>query len=80
MGRVAHLALMRVNPGPVGRSHWRDVAFKGGSETGVLNLTTQASDADGRRVCVSATWNAGRSLDESRLAALYASLFLAPRR
>ena len=52
------------------------MAFKGGSETGVLNLTTQARDAKGREFWVSATRNAKPPIDPGPLAELYASLFL----
>lgn len=75
MARVAHLPLMRINPGPVGPSRWRRVAYKGGSEIGVLNMTTRARDPMGREVCVSVTWNASRALEEARLEGLYVSLF-----
>ena len=41
------------------------VAYKGGSEIGVLNLTTQVTGKDGSTYCVAFTWNdsdgAGRS-------------------
>ena len=49
---------LRINPG-VGfmRDTWPDVAFKGGSEPGVLNLTWMAERADGRRFALALTWN-----------------------
>lgn len=76
MGKVAHLEIMWINPGPLEPSRWRRVAFKGGSEIGVLNLTAQVRDEAGRDFCVSATWNAPGPIDEGPLAGLYASLFL----
>ena len=75
MAKVAHLPLMRINPGPVGTSRWSRVAYKGGSEVGVLNLTTRARDPKGRDFCVSVTWNAPEPLEEKRLFELYVSLF-----
>ena len=75
MARVGHLPLMRINPGPVGPSRWKRVAYKGGSEIGVLNMTTRARDPRGRDVCVSVTWSAPRALKEGRLEELYVSLF-----
>ena len=76
MAKVVHLPLMRMNPGPVWQSRWKRIAYKGGSEIGVLNLTTRALDPKGRDVCVSVTWNAPRPLQEGALAERYVSLFL----
>jgi hypothetical protein len=51
------------------------VAYKGGSEPGVLNLTTWLLARDGRPFCVSATWNNPQArLDESQFFLLYTSL------
>jgi|DewCreStandDraft_2_1066082.scaffolds.fasta_scaffold00329_20 beta-lactamase class A len=55
--RLDTLPVFAVNPGVADRREWRRVAFKGGSEPGVLNLSTYAVAPDGRRVCVVATWN-----------------------
>lgn len=55
--RLAPLPALGVNPGVADPREWRRVAFKGGSEPGVLNLSTWAQAPDGRRVCVVATWN-----------------------
>ena len=41
------------NPGAVSRTDWKNVAYKGGSETGVLNLTTRVRDDLDRTYCVS---------------------------
>jgi beta-lactamase class A len=57
MGRVADLPLMAINPGVADRASFRQVAFKGGSDTGVVNLTTQVVTKRGTRVCFSATLN-----------------------
>lgn len=54
---VAELSAFRINPGGIDTSSWRQVAFKGGSEPGVLNLTYHLTAWDGRRYCVAATWN-----------------------
>lgn len=40
MATVQDLPLMQVNPGLARPQDWQSVAFKGGSEPGVLNLTT----------------------------------------
>jgi hypothetical protein len=49
------------------RDDWKEVAYKGGSEGGVLNLTTRVVSKTGRRACVSLTWNHTELLDEERL-------------
>jgi len=79
MNRVADLDIAQINPGVVPAADWRTVAYKGGSQDGVLNLTTQASDDQGRTACVSMTWNADHAIDTDRLALLYGSAFAALR-
>jgi beta-lactamase class A len=74
MGDVADLPLMSINPGVADATAWKHVAFKGGSEPGVLNLTTQVTNKNGKTICVSATWNDGKPVDEKRFEALYGSL------
>ncbi|MFS8534025.1 MAG: serine hydrolase [Limnochordales bacterium] len=74
MGAVYDLPLMSINPGVANADDWAWVAFKGGSEPGVLNLTTALADASGARYCVSATWNHTDNLDELRFFGLYSGL------
>lgn len=74
MDRVQDLPLMGINPGPARPGDWAAVAFKGGSEPGVLNLTAGLVTKDGRRLCVAATWNDERPLDEARFFSLYSGL------
>ncbi|MDA0265742.1 MAG: serine hydrolase [Cyanobacteria bacterium] len=75
MDQVAGLPLMGVNPGVASPSDWQAIAFKGGSEPGVLNLTTQVQHVDGRTYCVAATWNdATQPLDEAALTRFYGSV------
>ncbi len=50
------------------------MAFKGGSEPGVLNLTTLVTARTGTSYCVSATWNRAAPLDEGGFETLYGSL------
>lgn len=57
MRRVAELPLMSINPGLADPNSFRHVAYKGGSEPGVLNLTTMVTTLRGTRVCFSATLN-----------------------
>ncbi|MDB5506060.1 MAG: putative beta-lactamase [Devosia sp.] len=75
MGEVADLDLMQITTGPASRSEWDSVSYKGGSEVGVLNLTTQVTKG-GSTYCIAATFNAPAALDELKLAGLYASLLV----
>jgi hypothetical protein len=67
MARLADLPLMTINPG-VGQLAPHDrIAFKGGSEPGVINLTV-AVQRGPHRACVSATWNdSAHDVDDVRL-------------
>ena len=79
MAKVGDLPLMSINPGVASASDWERVAYKGGSEPGVVNLTTVVQ-AKGKRHCVVATWNdeAG-SVEETRFFGLYGQLLSALR-
>ncbi len=75
MASVEDLDAMQVNPGVASAREWERIAFKGGSEPGVLNLTTGLRDAQGNSYCVSATWNSpDQPLDEGVLTQFYESL------
>ncbi|MGH2397159.1 MAG: serine hydrolase [bacterium] len=74
IGRVAELPLMGINPGAANRRDWARVAFKGGSEPGVLNLTTFLQAGNRKTYCVAVTWNNDANLEERRLDSLYAGL------
>jgi hypothetical protein len=74
MNQVADLPLMGVNPGGglINPAQWQRIAFKGGAEPGVVNLTTGLEAANGKRYCVSATWNnPAAAVDETRFFNLY---------
>jgi beta-lactamase class A len=71
MERVKDLPLMSINPGAANPQDWARVAFKGGSEPGVINLTTWLQAKNGKRYCVSATWNQPEAIDQERFTALY---------
>lgn len=77
MQQVHDLPLMGINPGVADRTAWASVAYKGGSEPGVLNLTTMVTTARGTAYCVSATWNNTASLDENRFETVYSGLLSA---
>lgn len=76
MGKVQDLALMSVNPGVAEPSQWDRVAYKGGSEAGVISATTWLVRGK-TTFCVSATWNDGGGVEESRFLAAYDSLLRA---
>jgi beta-lactamase class A len=68
---VRDLGAMQINPGLASKKDWAQIAYKGGSEPGVLNFTTALTAKSGRHYCVTATWNAGGVLDENKFATLY---------
>lgn len=69
--RVRDLGAMQINPGVADKKDWRQVAYKGGSEPGVLNLTTALTGRNGHSYCVAATWNNDAALDEAKFFSLY---------
>jgi len=77
--QLCHLALelsdtdvFVINPGPIRSGQWKHIAFKGGSEIGVLNLTAALIGHDGRRHCLSVTLNGDKEIDETAAAGLFA--------
>lgn len=77
MDEVGGLDVMHINPGVAQPGDWDQVAFKGGSEIGVLNLTTRTIAEDGTDYCVSVTWNDDQALDEGALIAAYGAVLSA---
>jgi beta-lactamase class A len=71
---VADLDVTHINPGVANKKDWTQVAFKGGSETGVLNLTTAVTAKDGTRYCVAASWNDSKAIEEAKATSAYATL------
>lgn len=71
---VADLDVTRINPGVANKADWASVSYKGGSEIGVLNLTTLVTAKDGTRYCVAASWNDSKAIDEAKATSAYASL------
>ncbi|MGC9993182.1 MAG: serine hydrolase [Candidatus Cybelea sp.] len=57
MERVASLPLMSINPGVANPADFDHVAYKGGSDTGVINMTTMVTTHRGTKLCFSATAN-----------------------
>jgi hypothetical protein len=60
MAGVANISLMSINPGVADAGDFRHVAYKGGSDTGVINMTTAVTTRRGTRICFSATLNDAR--------------------
>lgn len=72
MEAVKDLPAFMINPGVASPANWKQIAYKGGSEAGVLNLTTWLQDQHGSSHCVVATWNnREETLDERRLMSAY---------
>ena len=76
MEEVQALPLMSVNSGGLANpADWQRIAFKGGSEPGVLNLTMWLNGDDGATYCVTVTQNdPDAPVDETGLFALYGGL------
>ena len=75
MGRVADLPPMSINPGVSDPSIFRHVAYKGGSDAGIINLTTMLTTKRGATLCFSATLNdAKQAVDESAFETAYGQI------
>jgi len=74
VAKAADADAFRINPGLANPAQWHQVAFKGGSEGGVLNLTTALTGKNGKHYCVAATWNNTAALDQSKFFATYGSI------
>ena len=79
IARVENLPVFSINPGIAARADFAHVAYKGGSDFGVINMTTFVTTKRGTQICVSATLNdAEKSTNdiafESAYSAVVASL------
>lgn len=74
MAGVADLDLMTINTGGLSLADWDRIAFKGGSDHGILNLTYQLERDGDDPFCLSATWNAADAIDEAAFANTLASV------
>lgn len=75
MNAVASLPLMSINPGVANANDWKQVSFKGGSEPGVINLTTKVQANSGEEYCVVATWNNRNApVDEVEFSTIYSGV------
>ena len=73
-GAVRSLDVFAIESGPVDAGRWREVAYKGGSETGVLNLTAAVTKEDEHSWCVSVTVNAADMIDTAEVTGLFSRL------
>lgn len=73
--RLQSLDLMTVNAGLATKERWQRIAFKGGSEPGVLNLTTYLEDTQKNRYTVVVTANTSKKpLDEKKIMESYQAI------
>jgi beta-lactamase class A len=73
--RVADLPLMSINVGQAQRGDFRQVAYKGGSDVGVINMTTIVTTKRGARLCFAATLNNPQgAVDESAFGLAYSGV------
>ncbi len=78
LGKTRDLPMVHINPGVASPKDWDAIAYKGGSEPGVLNFSTLAEQG-GKARCVVATWNDDEALDDARFRRLYGALLTAVR-
>ncbi len=79
LARTKSLDVTRINPGLASKKDWDVVAYKGGSEPGVLELTTWVEKGDAKH-CVVTTWNdATKEVDGAKLSSLHTALLASLR-
>jgi hypothetical protein len=75
MDKVADLTLMSINPGVTDHAKFAHVAFKGGSEPGVLAMVTAVVTKSGSHACLALTINnAKQAVDETSVALPYGAM------
>lgn len=74
---VADNPAFAINPGLASPDDWTAIAYKGGSDIGVLNFSTRVVGEDGRTHCVVATWNDKAELSPQGLATPYRGILRA---
>lgn len=68
LAETKDLPPLLINTGLARGSDWASIAYKGGSESGVLNFSTWLTDEDGHEHCVVATWNDTLPVNDNDLA------------
>lgn len=76
MDRVADMPEMGINP-VLALKGWKRIAFAGGIEPGVVDMTYRLDAKDGTRYCVTATWNDNKELGEYKFTGFVARLIAA---
>ena len=75
IARVEDLPVFSINPGLAARADFAHVAYKGGSDFGVINLTTFVTTKRGTQICVSATLNdAEKSINDIAFQSAYSAV------
>jgi beta-lactamase class A len=77
LDELAGLEAMHINPGLANPTDWQEIAYKGGSEPGLLALATAVTDAGGTDHCVVAVWNDDAPLTDALLEAPYRGILRA---
>lgn len=77
LDEVGDLPAMHINPGLADPGDWRRIAYKGGSEPGLLALATAVTDTTGTDHCVVAIWNDDVPLADALLEAPYRGILRA---
>ena len=73
--RASDLPYVTINPGVAVRADFRRVAYKGGSDFGIINLTTLVTTKRGTTECFSATLNnAQQAIDDQAFETAYGSV------
>jgi beta-lactamase class A len=72
--RVHALPVMQINPGVAARSDWSKIAFKGGADHGVFNITTRLAPASGPPYCLAVTVNSTHDLNDTRIISVLTGL------
>ncbi len=72
--QVHALPVMQINAGLAERIDWPEIAFKGGADHGVFNITTRLAAKDGPVYCLSVTINSDHDLVETQLVSVLTGL------
>jgi hypothetical protein len=76
IAQVADLPIMGIIAQGIDKGDWANVAFKGGSEPGVISGTWSLTSKSGQTYCVSASWNNSRELvDQNEFLRILKALF-----
>lgn len=69
---AAALDILEINPGlQLDRSKWKRICYKGGSETGVINMSYLLQNNEGKWFALSATWlNTQAAVDDLKFSGL----------